>query len=76
MKLRENQNDEYTVFRAYNKYWIVKTALIDKLSVKLSDLRLICSVDNISINEVMNKAKIKVNSDSIIYSAFMAVLMG
>ena len=76
MKLSENQRNSYTVFRAYNKYWIVPTILINRLSVNLSDLRVVCSVDKISINNVLKIAKNKVKSENVKYEAFIVVLMG
>lgn len=70
----KNHNKEYTVFRAYNKYWIADSRSIDKHSVNLSSLTCICSVDKISINEVLRKVKLKV-SDQIKYEPFINVKM-
>lgn len=76
MKELKNHNAEYTVFRAYDKYWLVNSSLVSKCSVNLSDIRIICSVDKISINEVLKMAKSKAHKKQIKYEPFMAVKIG
>ncbi len=72
----KNRKNKYTVFRAYNKYWLVDSSLIEKNSVDLFDISIICDVDNISINEVLQIAKHKVKNHEINYKPFITVRTG
>ena len=77
IKLNEvkNRKSEYTVFRAYNKYWIVETALVSKCSAVLSDIKIVCGVDKISINEVVRTAQRITGIKEIEYQPIMTVRM-
>lgn len=72
----KNLKNDYIVFRAYDVYWIIDSRLVEKLSANISDIRVVCGVNKISINQVMEKAKDIVHSNSIKYEPFMAVKIG
>ena len=76
MNALKNRKAEYTVFRAYDMYWIVKTNLINKNSVILSNIKIVCGVHKISINQVLKIAKSIVNTTSIKYEPFMVIKQG
>lgn len=72
----KNLKNKYTVFRAYDMYWVIDSRLVNKCSVILSDIRVVCSANKISINQAIEKAKEIVHSKSIKYEPFMAVKIG
>ena len=76
LNVQKYLNNEYTVFRAYNLYWVVNSSLVEKNSVVLSDLLIVCGVDKISINNVLKIAKEKVRNQSVKYEPFITVKMG
>lgn len=76
MNEAKNRNADYTVFRAYNRYWIVSTKLIEKCSVMLSDITIVCGVNKVSINQVLEIAKEKMHNKTVKYEPFITVKWG